>query len=161
MIDLQEKKVNHEFNASWKREGHVWYIESLSEVCLVPMRDLGEVAHRWDLAYGRFTPNAAVPAKQFEMSALEMPGGTRIIDHRQNVGATERLRYVPVKDAEMEATMNTMVEQLSALPTQRPRAPTEKPVEKDIRWWVFAAINVVALLVILWLWRRRRQVALR
>jgi hypothetical protein len=145
--------------ATWKKDGNVWYVDSITRNLTVRKR--GEIAgyRRWQLKYDRFVPNAVVPASRFDFAALEIPGGARILDQRP--GTTAPIRYVPVKDDEMEAKMDTLVEQLNSLPSTRPKRGEVEGAEGSIRWWVFVAVNVVAALtvVVLLLRLRRRKSA--
>ncbi|MBI1904462.1 MAG: hypothetical protein HYS13_25480 [Planctomycetia bacterium] len=156
LLTVGQDTPTQEFNATWKKAGHVWYIASIEENSTVKDTESETVYHRWKLSYDNFTPNAAVPASRFSFAALELPGGARILDHRPATAAP--IRYVPVKDAEMEAKMDSLVEQLNSLPSTRPKRGEVEGAEGSIRWWVFGAVNaLVAITVIVLLVRMRRR----
>jgi hypothetical protein len=90
------------FVATWKKDGEVWYVESIEESITVNDGQKALSHHRWKLKYDNFKANAEVPASRFEFEALEMPARTRILDRRP--GAKEPIRYVPTKE-ESQAAM--------------------------------------------------------
>jgi hypothetical protein len=102
----------NETTGKWNRSNNTWYISSLSD--WEGFR--GRSQKKWILSYSSFEANIPIDPKLFTIPALEMPAGTRIVDSRPNDTKKARFHYVPHSDAEIEAGLSSMVEQLETLP---------------------------------------------
>jgi len=150
-------KPVHEFIATWKKDGDVWYIDTFLEES-----DNTKRQERSEMHYHKFTANPKVPPELFTMAALEMPAGSRVLDHRPK--ASQPIHYVPHEDKALEKKLGTMVEQLQSLPVEPPHVPRVPPVppspyRKVLFWSMNAAIvlAIVGLSVALWRLRRKRS----
>lgn len=79
-----------ERSATWKYDGSFWHVASLRSV-LNPKDD--GITHELEL--NQFEANAEVPESEFQLGALELPGGTRILDHRPE--AKRKILYKPAR----------------------------------------------------------------
>jgi len=150
-------KPVQEFIATWKKDGDVWYVDTFSEEF-----DSSTRQERSEMHYNKFTANAKVSPELFTMAALEMPAGSRILDHRPKTA--QPIHYVPHEDKALEKQLGTMVEQLQSLPVERPHVPhtapaPPSPYRRVIFWSTNAAIvlAIVGLSVALWRLRRKRN----
>jgi len=76
-----ELKPYHEVNATWKNDGSVWYIDSLTDQYRIKDEELHiDKDVRVEMRVPSFQPNAKVPPETFTLAALEMPPGARILD---------------------------------------------------------------------------------
>jgi hypothetical protein len=95
-----KEKPTRECIATWRKQQGIWFVDSISEKLAYRGRDGQRTQRLWKLKYDEFEVNADVSPELFTMAALDMPASTRILDHRPDT--TERIRYVPVKDEEVE-----------------------------------------------------------
>jgi hypothetical protein len=154
-----DSKPYHEMNATWKNDGGVWYIDSLTDQYRIKDEELRiDKDVRVEMRVGSFQPNAKVPPETFTLAALEMPPGTRILDQRP-APAPREPHYVPYKDKELEKKLDGMVAQLKSLPTERPHTRSGSPPAASGQLWVWAANAAIlaAIIAFLLIWRYRAK----
>jgi hypothetical protein len=93
----------------------------------------------------------------FTLAALEMPGGTRILDQRQNIAADDRIHFVPVDDATMEKAMDRMVDQIASMPTRERKPPRTIAVNTGPMQLFIVNVVVTAGIAVAILWNRIRR----
>ncbi|MBW3538636.1 MAG: hypothetical protein KY476_00050 [Planctomycetes bacterium] len=144
--------------AEWKQDKGIWFVSKLTEEFTLKHRNR---SWRQELSYDEFEVNAEVDPALFTMNALEMPGGSRLIDHRPAVPREKVIHYVPVENQEIEAKLDSMVEQLESLPTTRTGTRMINPAEdgRGLRFWLILGFNllIAGLVIVLLIWRRRRR----
>lgn len=155
-IAAEGESSRSQVKLTWKEQDGIWYIASIEKEF-----NLGGHTYRDALHYERFEVNAEVPPEMFTMAALEAPGGSRLIDHREQAakqGVAERIHYVPVEDKQMEQKLDSLAAQLAVLPTKPPPRrgqPTNLAPNLSRIWLVAANVLLLAIIAALLLWRRR------
>lgn len=138
--------------ATWSKEGHVWYIDSLTTE---KVRS-GALKERTELKYTVFKVNVAVAPDLFTLSGLEPVAGMRIIDRRPEA----RDRILLYEDSRLasrtEGSLDNMIAEAAAMP---PKFPDRSPKSRmSSRTLFFVGLSVILTVTSLtwYLWRRKQ-----
>jgi hypothetical protein len=96
--------------AEWVRSDGVWYVKSLDK-CDIYER--GRKTHTV-FKYTEFSPNAQIPASQFELKALEFKKGELIMDHRPD--APVRSYKYQENDTTTQKSLDGLAKQIEQMP---------------------------------------------
>jgi hypothetical protein len=143
------------YDATWNKADGVWFVESLTnEMTVLP----DGFQRYWRIHYQTFQVNIDVDPKLFTVDALEMPDGSRILDHRP--GAKQR-SYIYVRTQETnQAKLDNLLEQAERLPDMRigpPSAQISPLPHRKVWWpWVLLLVGVLASATGMAVWRHKR-----
>jgi hypothetical protein len=93
---------------TWKKAGDIWYVANFEEILKT-----SQGQYRTLLRFNEFTANAAISPKLFQLSALELPAGAGILDHRENADPRwHRYQIIPEDGSrrffDMEAELESL-----------------------------------------------------
>lgn len=143
-VVLRNGHVHANVRGSWRRAGDIWYVYALSKDTFISDNE----RYREILRFDSFEPNVAVAADSFQLSALEVPEGARIVD--QTPGAEVLVyRNTQQKDTNV-SELDGLLQEIAALNAQ--------PLSHPVSWQriVLAAAGLALTALGIWLlWRRR------
>lgn len=113
---------------------------------IVPSDLTNDCASRCGLDLTEFELNSEVSRENFTLAALELPGGTRILDHRPETDSQRRILFNPLKDSELEVYLDRVAVQLKPLPNRPVRPAPVVPVNRSRLGRIL--LNAVGLMVI-------------
>jgi hypothetical protein len=103
-----------EKTAEWAQSDGVWYVKSLDE------REIYEGGRKTHTVfkYTEFSPNAQIPASQFELKALELKKGELIMDQRPD--APVRSYKYQENDTTTQKSLDGLAKQIEQMPIHAP-----------------------------------------
>ena len=146
----QGEQNGQKFFADWTKQDGRWFANHFVEELHVA----GKLRRRNEIELVEFKPNVPVSPKLFTLSALELPDGARILDHRR-AGKIPVYHKLGDKDRTAEAQSERIIEQIEAMPKMYERHEPTK-----VRGWRISGVIVgllgLAAIVVIWFVRQRR-----
>jgi len=141
------RESGQKFFADWKKEGDRWYSNYFVEEVYME----GKIASRSEYRLDEFNPNVAVPAEAFTLNALELPGGSRILDQRSG-GIVKVYRKEADRGEDVEARSERLVEQVEAMPRMYQADRTGRFTDMRLGRILGASTGLLGLALIVAIW---------
>lgn len=143
-------------SAKWKFTDGLWHVSALTSI-FVPANLNEALATRSELELTDFEINPEVDPEHFTIGALDLPGGTRILDHRPDIDDERRVLYNPLQDKELSSHLDRIADQLKQLPSRSIRPPLVQTAHPGRLWLIVFNVIVVLILGLLALTGRRAK----